>query len=599
MSAPTLEGAVKILLVEDDKDDAQLVELLLARDRKLPHDIEWVETIAEGIEKLETTCFDVALVDLNLPDARDGEAVTRLSAAHGDVPIVVLSGNDDEELAVAMIEIGAQDYLMKGSVGTTGLNRAMRYAVERKATEVSLRERASVDILTGLSNRAEFEAQLDRAMAHAARNGTMVGVLLIDLDHFKAINDNHGHAAGDTVLHEFGERLRQCLRVGDTGARLGGDEFAVLLENLETVNDVRHWIQRAGEQLRHRINFNTVALPLSMSIGAAVYPSHGGTIEQILRRADIAMYKVKNEGRNGFALYNERMEDTLRERDKVEQEIHEALAGREFVPHFQPQISLTNGCVTGFEAVCRWLRTDKVFALPSEYIPLVQNFELIHELGAQIFDQVCAQMANWRTKKRMPASSVSIKVDTQELLDPTYAKRLISTSSHYDVAPARLRLEIPAPALTDANNVIRENLTQLASAAFRFSIERLDINSLADLRFPDGSVAALKLSKEQTLAAFADRLAVPVTRALINMAKEIGVTVIGEGIETARQFRALQQLGCDEAQGYFIARPMNPDNLIRWVERHEVRQQEREVSMTGRFKLPPPLKRFSARNLVN
>ncbi|MEO1034133.1 MAG: EAL domain-containing protein [Pseudomonadota bacterium] len=590
---------MRILLVEDNKDDAQMVELLLARDKKSPHDIEWVETIADGLDRLQGEHFDIALVDLNLPDARGGEAVARLAGAHIEVPIVVLSGNDDEDLAVSLIEVGAQDYLMKGLVGTAGLNRAMRYAVERKATEVSLRERASVDILTGLANRREFEQQLDRAMAQANRAGTMVAVILIDLDHFKAVNDNHGHAAGDTVLHVLGERLRQSLRISDIGARLGGDEFAVVLEDLESVHDVKHWVLRTVEELRKPVNLQNVALPLSLSIGAAVYPSHAADIEAMLRCADVAMYQVKKQGRNGFLLYDERMENSLHERAQIEQEIRAGLDNGQFVPHYQPQVSLIDGRLTGLETVCRWLRADKIYAQPSEYIPLAQNFKLIRELGRQIFQRVCAQVAQWRSRGARMTIPVSIKIDSQELLAPEYADNAIDSVIEHGIDAASIRLELRGDSSTDDSLVIRDNLEKLGAAGFQFGVERLDIEFLSRARLPTDSLCALKLTKQQTTASFSEKTAISVTRGLIKMAQEIGVRVVGEGVETARQFRALQQLGCDDAQGYFIARPMNVHNLEKWVQRHSARQQQRDLSMTGRFRLPPRIARFEARERTN
>ncbi len=583
---------MRILLVEDDTYDAQLVELLLARDKEVPHDIEWVETITEGIDKMSHSSFDVALIDLNLPDASNGDAVHQLSATHTDVPIVVLSGNDDEDLAVSLIESGAQDYLLKGDVGTASLNRAMRYAVERKATEVSLRERASVDVLTGLSNRLELTRQLDRAMSQANRSGSMAAVLMIDLDHFKSVNDTYGHAAGDTLLKIFGERLAQSLRLGDTAARIGGDEFAILLEGIESENDARNWLIRALPELRKPILFDNVALPFSMSVGTALYPTHGADIERIMRCADVAMYAVKKKGRNGFCIYNESMEKTLRQRDRIEQEIRKALKAGHFVPHFQPQINLNDGDVCGLEAVCRWLRTDKVYAMPSEYIPLVQNYELIGDLGLQIFTQVCEQLDDWQSLAGTGTLPVSIKVDSQELLAPEYAKRLAQVAQRYGIEPGRLRLEMRSGTYVDGDAAIQANFTELVDAGFAFSIDRLDLDLIAKLPIPNTHLATLKLNRKQTAAVFGDRMAIPVTRALVHMAAELDVAVVGEGVETARHFRALQQLGCEQAQGYFIARPMNAANLTVWLRRHDDRQQQRGLSMTGKFKLPPPLRRF-------
>lgn len=587
-------AAMTVLLLEDDDCDAKMVGVLLKRIGSPEFDVDWVQTVAEGVEHITKNTYDIALIDLNLPDATESEAVQIMKEASDTTPIIIMSGNEDEDLAVSLIEFGAQDYLVKGTFGTETLGRAIRYAIERKSTEVSLREQATSDLLTGLANRGELMHQLGRAMAHADRSGNMMACLLVDLDDFKQVNDTYGHAVGDALLVEVANRLEETLRDCDTASRLGGDEFAVVLESIESEEDLVNWLERTRELLTAPVSIENVSLRLSLSIGASLYPRDGAGIEHVLRSADLAMYEAKRLGKNQYKLYDQKLERTLHRRRRIESEIRSGLAANEFAPHYQPQMDLTTGRLVGLEALCRWRRTDKIYALPSEYITLIQDLDLITELGRSILVSVCRNIRSWNNTslKLLP---VSLKVDEQELRRTGYAQNFADTLRTFGVAPSRLRLEFPASVLLEKDSIIKSNLAELGAIGTTFAVDHLEIHPSAGLGFDTESVSILKLGRERTAALLNDKAAIAVTRALINLATDLGFIVIGEGVETARQFRALQQLGCQQIQGYFIARPLRPAHLLEWIER-QTKAKNKARSMTGRFKLPPRFKELDRKS---
>jgi diguanylate cyclase (GGDEF)-like protein len=283
---------VKVLIVEDSPGYAALVRALL--DEAAPGEFELVVTprLSDAIEVLLERGAECVLLDLGLPDAEGLEALAQVRTAALDAPVVVLSGRDDEELALRAVREGAQEYLVKGAIDGRTLARAIRHAVERKRIQAELAHQAMHDGLTGLPNRTLFFDRLRQALSRVGRTQTCLAVLFVDLDDFKTVNDTHGHAAGDALLVESGRRLQGVLRGGDTAARLGGDEFIVLCEDI------------AGREEARRISSRVLAeLPTGASIGVAL--SAGGDVEdpdELVRQADAAMYAVKRRGGGGFEL---------------------------------------------------------------------------------------------------------------------------------------------------------------------------------------------------------------------------------------------------------------------------------------------------------
>ncbi|MEW6245777.1 MAG: GGDEF domain-containing response regulator [Nitrospirota bacterium] len=294
---------VRVLLIEDNPVDAQLTQDILAEWAADRFDLTRVGTLGEGLARLARDRFDAVLLDLSLPDAQGLNTVTQVLATSPGIPIVVLTGYDDQELALQAVQQGAQDYLVKGQAQADLLSRAIRYAIERKRTEERLTYLAQYDQLTGLVNRTLFRDRLLLALARSKRKQQPLGLMLLDLDRFKAVNDTCGHDAGDQLLKAVADRFRGCVREVDTVARMGGDEFAMILEGVSGEQDIVTVAQRIVQAISEPFLIDGQPQSVGVSIGITVYPQDDRSVDELLKHADAAMYRAKQRGGNTFQFH--------------------------------------------------------------------------------------------------------------------------------------------------------------------------------------------------------------------------------------------------------------------------------------------------------
>lgn len=553
-----------VLLVEDDALDVEMVEVVLSRDPAGPHRLTRVDTLAAALDYLDAKRFDVVIVDLSLPDATGDQAASTISSSNSGVPVLVLSGNADPEFATAVIRAGAQDYIVKGDTGRD-LPRAMAYAVERKATEMQLKYLASYDPLTQLANRQEFCTQLEKACARADRHGTMVALMMIDLDHFKILNDTHGHQAGDELLCSVANKLRHGIRAGDTAARLGGDEFAVILEDIPHERSVTRWTRQFAEGLREPVDVDGTAYTISASIGGALYPANGRTVDELLRCADMAMYDVKRRGRGNVALFDDSMNERRERHYDLETALRPAISREELLPYFQPKISLEDGRLVGMEALCRWHRENGEVVEPREFLPMARRLGVMGEVGGLMLRQVTKQICEWRDNGG-PNVPVSINADAQEIGSPMFATRLINHLKSVDLPPRLITIEITETSLVEPSPACLENLDLLRRSGVRVEMDDFGAGhaTLNYLRqFP---LDALKLDRSLVTGLEDDEQCEAIVKAMINLGGQLGLEVIAEGIESPGQLQVLRRIGCRVGQGFFISRPMPASQLPQWQQ---------------------------------
>lgn len=302
---------IKVLLIENNNSDAECVRhLLIAASLKEPDfafNLEWVTTLTQGLTRLNQGDIEVVVTDLGLADSHGLEAPQQLMAQYPDLPIVVLTGTHTKDCyaAIHALQLGAQDYLTKDHLNGLLLSRTLRYAIERKRLEMRLTAMALHDPLTGLSTRIHLNDRTNHALTLAHRNKTRVAVLFLDIDKFKQVNDHLGHAVGDMLLKGIAERLTRCLRKGDTIARVGGDEFVIVMPS--DVQEVTKVAEKVIETFSKPFTFSGHTLFATTSVGIALYPENGNTMETLMQNADAAMYFAKENGRNNFQFYTEAM----------------------------------------------------------------------------------------------------------------------------------------------------------------------------------------------------------------------------------------------------------------------------------------------------
>ena len=560
----TEHPSVRVLLVEDNPGDARLVEILLS-EAGPEFEVSHAGRLGEALEELDRSGFDVVLLDLSLPDSSGFETVERVRMAVPQMPVVVLSGRDDEQIALRALQGGAEDYLVKGQGDGDLIARAIRYAIERKKAEERLAYLAQYDPLTGLANRALFHDRLEQALARAARSGDAVALLFVDLDRFKAVNDTVGHAGGDQFLQEVAWRIAGRVRESDTVARLGGDEFALILEGLRDARDAAKVARDLLTRLSEPVALDGYEIPVSASIGIAVQPPSEG--DRLLKDADAAMYRAKRMGGNHHRFYTEEMDVQAAARLSLERDLRRALEEDALVPFFQPMMDLTTGKVVGAEALMRWRHPQRGFVPPVEFIPVLEETGLILPAGERILRLACRQSRAWRDAG-LPPVRVAVNVSGRQFgqghLPDTVSGALLDSG----LAPNSLELEITESLLVEDGAASLRALYELREAVerVRIAIDDFGTGYSSFHRLKSLPVETLKIDQTFIAGIPGAREDMAISAALISLAHDLGITVTAEGVETAEQVAFLREHGCDEAQGYYFGRPVPAEEFARLLE---------------------------------
>lgn len=552
------QGSKFVLLIEDDDIDARVVVRLLSERShygvaRSAFEVTHVRHLSQGFDRLEETPFDVVLLDLGLPDSHGLESLVKLLEAYRDLPVIVLTGHEDHAAGVRAVSQGAQDYILKDQLSPDLLVRAMQYAMERKENERRLARLAHYDHLTGLANRVLFEDHLRRALARAGRSGSWVGVLFIDLDRFKRVNDTLGHEAGDELLRQVGRRMHSCLREGDVVARLGGDEFAVVLDGMRSPSDVAVVADKICAVVRPPFELADHQAEVGCSIGIAVFPDAGLDVRALMKNADAAMYRAKASGRGGHYVYDAGTTAAGRSRMRMERDLREAVGRQEFHLHYQPMLTTRGNHVTGVEALLRWPRIDGSCPVPpATFIPVLEETGLIHRVGGWLFRALAQQWREWQAAG-IPALRLAMNLSTLQLTNRDTVETMLFLIDQGCFGGARLVIELSEICLAKNAQASAGPLEAFVNRGVSIAIDDFGAGpaSLSLLtRFPYDTI---KIDRTLVRDAGADRRARVIVSAIVRMAKDLGVRVIAEGVETPQQLTFLRREGCEEVQGHLYS----------------------------------------------
>lgn len=715
-----MTAKIKILLIEDDEDDYFLTCDLLREIKSTKYEVTWISRYSDALEVICRAEHDVCLVDYRLGEGTGLELLRESVARCILTPMILLTGQNDAEIDMKAAEAGAADYLIKGAIEASLLERSIRYAIahgkmletlhesekrfrsviesandaivladyngkiiswnksaqtifgystkeainqpfsfllperfcsseengikhllssglltsgscavelcglrsdgeefpleislsswetvdgtyysgiirdvtERKALENQLTHQTLHDPLTSLANRVLFRNRVEHALSRVNRRNKPIAVLFLDLDNFKNINDSLGHAAGDQLLVSVAERLHTCLRGSDTAARLGGDEFAVLIEDAELTEDAVLVAERLLDVLRPSFAIDGKEVYIGTSIGIAVSCTSDEKPENLLRNADVAMYMAKNNGRNRYVVFENKMHSALIKRMEIESDLRHAVEREEFYLHYQPIIDLKSRKLTGMEALVRWNHPERGTIPPLDFIPIAEETGLIVPLGKWILETACKQANIW-FRKHLGENPFTLTVN---LSGGQFEQQDIVEV----VAGALENSGLPAPCLVleitenmmlhNTESTIRK-LEQLKELGIRLAIDDFGTgySSLSYLqRFP---VDILKIDKS-----FVDKLNVgkegaAVARAIITMSEALQLKTVAEGIENPEQILELQKLGCELGQGYHFAKPLSDEDMENFLndlnfdteDHYEDLSKATEINLTGRM----------------
>ncbi len=447
---------------------------------------------------------------------------------------------------------------------------------QRREAQLQLVHLARHDTLTNLPNRAHVYESLREALAYASIQGSSVSFMLLDVDFFKNVNDTRGHTAGDALLREFAARVATCSRPEDLLGRLGGDEFALIVATPADTFGAQFIAARIRKALKTPLVVDGQEIPVTASIGIASYPFDATDLEGLIRCADIAMYEAKASGRNASRTFTPQMNARALEKAEIGEELQLALARREFVLHYQPKIQIETGRTSSVEALIRWNRPQHGLALPGDFVPALEEMGLIIPVGAWVIETACQQIHAWETAGLGPVR-IAVNASSRQVREERFVAQVADALQANHVNPSLLEIEITEGTFMEHDAITDAALRSLKDMGVSISIDDFGTgySNLAYLkRF---QVDALKIDITFVRDVATDADAATIVVAIINMAHDLRLKVVAEGVETAEQLKFLHFHGCDEAQGFLFSHPLAVDELTGKLWQAAAREAEQKL----------------------
>ena len=456
--------------------------------------------------------------------------------------------------------------LFRDALGNVrGVFIVLRDATDLRQYEAQMLFQASYDALTALPNRRLFRDRLECAMAQARRHERVLGVLFIDLDNFKDINDTLGHSVGDEVLKVAAWQLVASLGETDVVARMGGDGFAVLIEDADSVDTINQLVEKLLKTVTQPCTIEGHEVVVSCSIGVAIYHLNKGDVNTLLRNAEAAMYRAKDAGRNRFQLFTPEMEVAIQRRVDISQRLRSALKKSEFMLHYQPRVALGSGKVTGVEALIRWHAEGAGMISPVDFIPVAERNGMILPIGEWVLFEACHQARQWQLELGTPVNT-AVNLSARQLRDVDIVKLVVRVLEETGLPAHLLELELTESMLVHDTKRVLHTLEALKEIGVSLSIDDFGTgySSLSYLKsFP---LDYLKIDRSFVMDLPDDPNDGAIVRAIIDMAHSLGLKVIAEGVETREQLDFLLEQDCDEIQGYYFSKPLPQDPLTKLLK---------------------------------
>ncbi len=557
------KNQLNLLVIEDNPADARLIELSLAESKKTVFNIQHIRTLAEFSGSALDTKFDLMLLDLTLPDAT-GLATVEIAKEYApNLPFVVMSGLDHEELSIKSLQLGAQDYVIKSELNARSLPRLLIYALERhrlreKLDKLSRQQKylATHDVLTGLPNRKLLYDRLKQVIATSEREGYRFALLFMDIDDFKKVNDTLGHSEGDLLLKTVAEKISMNVRSVDTIARIGGDEFVIILTKIPSPKIVGRIAKTLLNTICSSIALKTQEIFVSISIGIAIYPDDGFDVENLLKNADAAMYSAKDSGKNSFCFYTKSLNESAHKQLQMASDLNKALENDELFLQFQPQVDTQKKRLLGFEALVRWQHPEHGLIPPNEFIPLAEETGLIIPLGESIMRLACQQHDAWHDILGYPFR-MAVNLSARQFEQANFVEMMISITNGSKVYPDNIDLELTESIIMREPEQTIAKLNQLKQHGFHLSIDDFGTGYSSLSYLKQLPIDTLKIDRSFVNDVVINIEDASIIKTIIALAKNLNINTIAEGVETTEQQNFLIEEGCHYMQGYLFSKPLS------------------------------------------
>ncbi len=551
---------LSLLYVEDDKTVRESILIIL--EEFFLNVIVAVDGY-DGFEKFQESSVDLIITDINMPRLNGLEMIAKIREIEEAIPILISSAHTESNYFVNSIKLSVDGYLLKPFDMKQFLSAldSVIAKIQLKKFQKKLDHQAHHDYLTGLPNRVLFGDRLRETIKRSDRNKEKFALLFIDLDQFKKINDSLGHEVGDEVLQIVAHRINSIIRKEDTFARLGGDEFTIIMGGLHKVQDASHLAQKILDVLADPIQVNSHSFYISSSIGISLYPQDDEDANNLLKYADTAMYKAKENGRNNFQFYTSEMTEKALEHMTMEVNLRLALQDieKEFLIYYQPQVNGKSGMLTGVEALIRWQHPSRGLLTPDKFMTIIEETGLIVPLDKWVMKTAMRQIVRWYDRGLNPGV-LAINLTMRHLEEESFGNFVLGTMEDTGMKPQWLELEVlESQIMSNPNNAIA-TLKQLSQLGVELAIDDFGTgySSLSYLkRLP---IDKLKIDKS-FVSGLPSEEDIGIIKAIIALSKSLNLEVIAEGVETKEQRKFLIENGCYSMQGYFYGKPMSAEAM--------------------------------------
>ena len=553
----------RILIIDDEASILKALQLGLASDNYV---VDLADDGSSGIQMGRTHSYDILITDLSLPDMNGLEVIKTIKSSAPDIVPIIITGKGSLKSSVEALRLEVCDYLEK-PLSLAAVKSAIARGLEKRAAirqvyEANTRQSPTSDSLTGLSDRSVFMKRLCRVVAESVQNDNLpYALFLIDVDHFKGVNDTYGHQTGDLVLSELANRFKACVRPSDMVARMNGDEFAVLIQGPESDQIATAAAERCQRAAGRAFKVKGQKITLSVSIGLVAKTTYYESMDDVMRDADMALSGCKEQGGGDIRFFDQKMLEDAIESLQLENDLRLGIQNHEFVLHYQPILRLKDLRTIGLETLIHWHHPEHGIIYPSGFIPKAEEIGLIHNLGNWVLNEGCRQLSQWQeTLPGLSGISLSVKISGHQIGHPGFADKAASILADHSVDPGMVKFDITESVLMDGSTSVIEKLMTIKKVGIKIVLDDFGTGYSSFYYRHQFPLDELKIDQSFIRKMESNKESYEIVKSVVKLSKKLGLKVVAKGVETEDHLNLVNSLDFDMAQGlYFSGAATGPD----------------------------------------